>query len=250
MIRLVDLSLVDAFGRYCADKPFGIRMAAALHSYGTDCSFADFWLALDDDRIVGAISKLDDDMTLCADEMSEEISEFIFTVGFNTLTAERAILESLGIESFSSCGAIMQYAGGYTCENLVGVDCSPSIMQACRTLARCEGESIRTGNFDRFYTDLALRVRRGTALCYGYGDKGVAIASAITEGGVIIGGVAVIQGERKRGIGGALVSRLVCDMPRDKKIYLLRLSDENESFYKALGFENVGAWASISRGCE
>lgn len=249
MIRLVDESLAESFFSFCADKPFGIRMAAALKSYGTDCRFADFWLIFDEDRVVGAISKLDGDLTLCADGVSEEIIPFISTVGYQTLIAEKALLCRLGFNNFDSEGAIMCYVGDkHLCDVLVNT--SPSIMAVCKLLCQCEGDSIRVGQFDHFYADLSLRVRRNTAICYALQDKGVAIASAVTEYGSIIGGVAVRQNERKNGIGSALVKSLVSDLSGDKKIYLLRLKNENESFYKRLGFENIGSWASISRGCE
>ena len=250
MIKLVDEALIGRYLSYCADKPFGIRMAAALMSYGTDCEFADFWLVFYDDKIIGAISKLDGDLTLCADEASEEVFTFISTVGYQTLTAEKELLCALGFDGFSGEGAIMLYAGDGFLEVNPIVDTSPSIMSVCKILCECEGESIKVGQFDRFYTDLALRVRRNTAVCYAIGNKGVAIASAVTANGSIIGGVAVRQSERKNGIGSALVRKLVSDLPNDKKIYLLRLENENENFYKKLGFKNTGSWASISRGCE
>ncbi len=250
MIRLIDEASAQSFLSYCADKPFGIRMAAALKSYGTDCRFADFWLIFNDDRVIGAISKLDGDLTLCADEISEEIVTFISTVGYQTITAEKSLLCSLGFDSFECQGAIMRYEGTESLDSSDLVDISPSIMAVCRLLLECEGEGIRVGQLDRFYTDLSLRVRRGTAICYALQNKGVAIVSAITDGGAIIGGVAVRKSERKNGIGSVLVKRLLSDLPKDKKIYLLRLENENERFYKRLGFENVGGWASISRGCE
>ena len=250
MIKLIDNTLTEQYFSYCADKPFGIRMSAALKSYGTDCSFADFWLVLDGERVVGAISKLDGDLTLCADCASDEIREFIGIIGAQTLIAERGLLLQLGFENFSSQGAIMRYAGGNIDENAFVIDSQPSVMAVCKLLCECEGESIRVGELDRFYTDLSLRVRRGTAVCYAYDNKGVAVASAVMDSGAIIGGVAVRQSERKGGIGSALVKRLVSDLTDKKDIYLLRLENENESFYKRLGFENVGDWASISRGCE
>lgn len=250
MIKLVDNSLIGEYLSFCADKPFGIRMAAALKSYGTDCRFADFWLVFEGNAVIGAISKLDGDLTLCADSVSEEIVPFIRTVGYQTLIAEKSLLWGLGFDELDSEGAIMQYVGDDNAESGLLVDISPSVMSVCKLLCECEGESIRVGQLDRFYTDLSLRVRRNTALCYAFGNKGVAVASAITDSGAIIGGVAVRQSERKSGIGSALIKRLVYDLPSDKKIYLLRLENENESFYKRLGFENVGSWASISRGCE
>lgn len=250
MIRLVDEATAQSFLSYCSDKPFGIRMAAALKSYGTDCSFADFWLVFSDDRIVGAISRLDGDLTLCADELSDEIVPFIGTVGYNTLIAEKSLLCSLGFDRFESEGAIMQYTGAESTDSSDLVSDSPSVMAVCKLLLECRGDSIRVGQFDRFYTDLSLRVRRGTAICCEIQDKGVAVASAVTEYGAIVGGVAVRQSYRKNGIGSMLVKKLVCNLPKDKKIYLLRLKNENESFYKGLGFQNVGSWASISRGCE
>lgn len=250
MIKLVSEASAQGFLSYCADKPFGIRMAAALKSYGTDCSFADFWLILNGDRIIGAISKLDGDLTLCADETSDEIVPFISTVGYQTLIAEKPLLCSLGFDRFDSEGAIMQYDGTECFDDSNLATSSPSVMDVCRLLFECEGESIRVGQFDRFYTDLSLRVRRGTAICCELQNKGVAVASAVTEYGTIVGGVAVRQSYRKNGIGSTLVKKLVYDLPRDKKIYLLRLENENESFYKGLGFQNVGSWASISRGCD
>lgn len=250
MIRIVDQSLIEQFHSYCADKPFGIRMAAALKSYGTDCRFADFWLVLDDDKIVGAISRLDEAVTLCADKVTDELCDFICAVGGQVLMAEKDTLQKMGFYSFFSEGAIMRYTGNEDIDVGLTICSAPSIMEACKLLFDCEGESIKVGELDRFYTDLSLRVRRGTAVCYSCDDKGVAIATAITDTGAIIGGVAVRENERRNGIGGALVSKLVSDLRDDKKIYLLRLRNENESFYKGLGFENVECWASISRGCE
>ena len=250
MIKLIDGTLTGQYFSFCSDKPFGIRMAAALKSYGTDCNFADFWLVFDGEEVKGAISKLDGDMTLCADEASDEISAFINAVGCHTLTADRELLRALGFNDFSGEGAIMLYEGGGFAQDDIGVCTSPSVMSVCRLLCECEGESIKVGKFDRFYTDLSLRVRRNTALCYALENKGVAIASAVTSDGSIIGGVAVKHNERKNGVGSALVRKLVSDLPKDTKIYLLRLENENESFYKKLGFRNVGSWASISRGCE
>ncbi len=250
MIKLVDEKLVDRYLSYCSDNPFGIRMAAALKSYGTDCRFADFWLVYDEENVVGAVSKLDDDLTLCADIVTDELCAFIFTIGGHTLTAERSVLEEMGIDSFSCEGAIMRYIGAENIEVCLPIDTSPSIMGVCKLLCDCEGDSIKVGQLDRFYTDLALRVRRGTAICYAYEDKGVAVASAVTDYGAVVGGVAVRENERRSGVGSSLVKRLVSDLPQDKKIYLLRLENENESFYKGLGFDNVGSWASITRGCE
>lgn len=250
MIKLIDDTLIEQYLSFCADKPFGIRMASALMSYGIDCSFADFWLVFDDEKIRGAISKLDGDMTLCADEVSEEVVAFIDTVGYQTLTADKELLCALGFDKFSGEGVIMLYAGNKIVEDNQDVCVSPSIMSVCKLLCECEGDSIKVGQFDRFYTDLSLRVRRNTAICYALSDKGVAIASAVTDNGSIIGGVAVKQNERKSGVGSALVRKLVSDLPKDQKIYLLRLENENESFYKKLGFQDVGSWASISRGCE
>lgn len=250
MIKRIDLSLSEQYFAYCSDSPFGIRMVAALKSYGTDCRFADFWLVLEDEKIVGAISKLDGDLTLCAECANDEIREFIGVIGAQTVTCEKSLLSQLGFENFDCQGAIMRYAGGENAESNLPIEAEPSIMSVCRLLCECEGESIRVGEFDRFYTDLSLRVRRGTAVCYAYDNKGVAVASALTDGGAIIGGVAVRQSERKSGIGRALVKRLVSDLAKEKEIYLLRLENENESFYKKLGFENIGSWASFSRGCE
>ena len=144
----------------------------------------------------------------------------------------------------------MLYSGDCALEENSDICTSPSVMSVCRLLCECEGDSIKIGQFDRFYTDLSLRVRRNTAVCYAFADRGVAIASAVTPDGSIIGGVAVRESERRSGVGSALVRRLVSDLPKDKKIYLLRLENENESFYKNLGFQDVGSWASISRGCE
>lgn len=250
MIRLVDSSLTEQYFDYCSKKPFGIRMAAAFKSYGTGCKFADFWLILDGESVVGAISKLDGDLTICADCANDEIREFIDVVGAQTITAEKGLLSQLGFEKFDCEGAIMRYVGGESVHSSLSIETTPSIMAVCKLLCECEGESIKVGEFERFYADLSLRVRRGTAVCYAFDNKGVAVASAVTDGGAIIGGVAVKASERKSGIGSALVKRLVSDLITEKKIYLLRLENENESFYKGLGFENVGSWASFSRGCE
>ncbi|MBR5272214.1 MAG: GNAT family N-acetyltransferase [Clostridia bacterium] len=248
MIKLVDESTAATYLAYCSDNPFGVRMAAALTTYGTDCRFVDFWLVYEGENIIGALSKIDGDMTVYCDCANDEIVEFICAVGAETLTGEKNCLSLLGFNEFSCTGSIMQYNG--VCDFADDeTETAPSIMTVCKILCECEGESIRVGQFDRFYTDLCLRVRRGTAKCCLAGD-GVAIASAVTDCAAIIGGVAVKPDARKKGIGSAVVRKLISELPKDKTIYLLRLDGENEEFYKKLGFADVGSWASISRGCD
>ncbi len=250
MIKLVDESTVSQCLDYCADKPFGVRIAAALMTYGTDCRFADFWLTYENENIIGVISKVDDDMTVCCEKANDELSDFIRVVGSQTLTGEKDFLLALGFNEFSSAGSIMCYNGADRDFTETEVETEPGVMTVCKLLYECEGESIKVGQFDRFYTDLCLRVRRGTAKCCLYGECGVAVASAVTDCASIIGGVAVKPDKRKKGIGGAVVRKLISVLPRDKKIYLLRLDGENEEFYKMLGFADAGCWASISRGCD
>ncbi|MDE7124489.1 MAG: GNAT family N-acetyltransferase, partial [Eubacterium sp.] len=45
---------------------------------------------------------------------------------------------------------------------------------------------------------------------------------------------------RKMGYGSALVSAMCCDF--NGTVYLMRENGRNESFYKKLGFENIGKW--------
>lgn len=250
MIKLVDESAVNQCLAYCADKPFGVRIAAALMTYGTDCRFADFWLVRENENIIGVISKVDDDMTICCENANDEIADFIRVVGAQTLTGEKDFLQKIGFDEFSCQGSIMCYCGDEHDFSDTEIETEPSVMSVCKLLCECEGESIKVGRFDRFYTDLCLRVRRGTAKCCLYDGCGVAVASAVTDYASIIGGVAVRPDKRKKGIGGAVVRKLISVLPCDKKIYLFRLDGENEEFYKGLGFADAGCWASISRGCD
>ena len=99
-------------------------------------------------------------------------------------------------------------------------------------------------NFDSWYVDISHRIRHGAAKAFTLNmDEEIissALFSSIYKKNAILTGVQTKPEFRKMGYGSALVSAMCCDF--NGTVYLMRENGRNESFYKKLGFENIGKW--------
>lgn len=99
-------------------------------------------------------------------------------------------------------------------------------------------------NFEAWYVDINHRIRHNTAkaVTLNVNDEIIssAIFSSIYENNAVLTGVQTKPEFRKMGYGSALVSSMCCDF--GGTVYLMRENGRNESFYKKLGFENIGKW--------
>ena len=259
MIRAVDANSKNDFLSYCSDKPLGIKAAALLNSYGTDYSFADFWISYENGAVSAAISRFNGNLTLLCDEVNDELCDFIISLGDECVTSDYETMRRI----LSKTDTFTELKSGYTlelskksevlpCDDFV-LNYEPSVSEFCKLLSESEGKSITIGDYNNFYADVSHRVRHGTSKCVTGVLNGesvsTAAASAISGCGITIGAVSVREDKRRLGIGYKTVSGLIdmlfkTGIANNKKICLLRVNGENEEFYQKLGFQSTGKWMS------
>ena len=83
----------NAFLLFCDRDVFGTRIKAYFNCYSTDYDFVKFWVQTDDNgNVTAAISRVDGDMTVTAENADfEELLQFVKIVGFTTIQCERAV---------------------------------------------------------------------------------------------------------------------------------------------------------------
>ena len=67
-----------------------------------------------------------------------------------------------------------------------------------------------------------------------------AVFASVYNGDAVLTAVRTDPQMCRKGCGGSLVSSMCCSVCGT--VYLMREADKNESFYKRLGFENIGYW--------
>ncbi len=237
MIEKIDEN--SQFENYDIVDIYSVRILSLLNAYGCKYPFARFYRQLDDNDCVTAIfSVLDKDFTLSfnpnlADK--EEIIEFISVIGFDTLLCS----EELHIDIPFDYGAVMKSSKKIEIQcDYTEIDEYPYLFDLYNFI------DYDGNNFDSWYVDISHRIRHNSAkaVTLNYNDEIVssAIFSSIYNNDAIITAVKTNPKFRKLGYGSALVSAMCCDISGD--VYLMREKDKNESFYKKLGFENIGNW--------
>ena len=93
--------------------PYAARITALAETYGTEHSFAMFWVQKIDEKAVAAVGRVDGNMTVCCLDGTdyEELSAFINAVGFLSLTCDAEVMKKLGFEA-SKTSFIVEYKGG------------------------------------------------------------------------------------------------------------------------------------------
>ena len=223
---------------------FGARITALAHTYGTQQSFAMFWVQRAEDKPVAAISRVDGNMTLCCTENTdyEELSAFVGAVGYSSLIADSLTLDQLGSEPVGS-SYIVEYKGNVFSEEN-GVLWDYGKKDVYNLLCDCGFEM---GDYGAFLADYCSRLNKGTARLAAYEENGLlACASALFIGrkSVLLGAVATKESARGRGLASKLVTALA-EKEKDKKVFLFCRNDSLLGFYEKIGFECVGRWAEI-----
>ncbi len=218
---------------------YSVRILSLLNAYGCKYPFARFYRQVNNiGNITAILSVLDKDLTLSFDSKNadkEELIEFISVIGFATLLCDY----SLHIDAPYDEGAVMK---SYKKTELA---CEYNEVNRYHNLLDLyEFIGYEENNFESWYVDINHRIRHNSAKAVTIEiDKQIvssAILSSIYKNDAIITGVRTDPNFRKKGYGSALVSSLCTDNIGD--IYLMREKDKNESFYKKLGFKNIGKW--------
>lgn len=229
---------ISQFNGYDLTDIYTVRILSLLNAYGCKYPFARFYRQVNDDRAVTAIlSVLDKDITISFAENADrdELSRFVSVIGFNSVLCD----ETLEIDSCYECGIVMKTDKSIEIPcNYTEIDEYPHLFDLYNFIDY--GEI----NFDSWYVDISHRIRHGAAKAFTLNmDEEIissAIFSSIYKRNAILTGVQTKPEFRKMGYGSALVSAMCCDF--NGTVYLMRENGRNESFYKKLGFENIGKW--------
>lgn len=223
--------------------PYAARITALAETYGTEHSFAMFWVQTIDGKSVAAVGRVDGNMTVCCLDGAdyEELSAFINAVGFVSLTGDADAIKKLGFE-ISKTSFTVEYKGG-------AVSATDDIVRDCDKkkiydlLCLCGFE---LGDYGAFLADICARLNKGTATLSAVlnGDEPGACAFALFEGtkSVLLGAVATNPSARGRGYASKLVGSLA-EEKSDKKVFLFCRNDSLADFYAKIGFEKAGCWA-------
>ncbi|MDE6506811.1 MAG: GNAT family N-acetyltransferase, partial [Eubacterium sp.] len=227
---------ISQFNGYDLTDIYAVRILSLLNAYSCKYPFARFYRQINDDGAVTAIlSVLDKDITISFDKNADrdELSQFVSVIGFDSVLCD----EALEIDSCYECGIVMKTDKSIEIPcNYMEIDEYPHLFDLYNFIDY--GEI----NFDSWYVDISHRIRHGAAKAFTLNmDEEIissAIFSSIYKNNAILTGVQTKPEFRKMGYGSALISAMCCDF--NGTVYLMRENGRNESFYKKLGFENIG----------
>lgn len=240
MVKLIgNTALLD----FLPADPYAARITALAMTYGTDHSFAMFWVQETDGKSVAAVSRVDGNMTVCCSENTdyEELSAFIKAVGFSSLTCDAEVMKNLGFEAAKTSFTVEYKGGAVSADEETVCDCDKKKIYDLLCLCGFE-----LGDYGAFLADVCARLNKGTATLSAVTDNGepCACAFALFEGvkSVLLGAVATSPAARGKGYASKLVGTLANEKS-DKKVFLFCRNDSLADFYAKIGFETVGCWA-------
>ena len=221
--------------------PYAARITALAETYGTEQSFAMFWVQRINEIPVAAISRVDGNMTLCCGENTdfEELSCFINAVGYSSLTFDMEYAEKLGITPQKTSFTV-RYTGGATAYDVLTDYDKKEIYSL---LTECGFE---LGDYNAFVADVCARLNNSTASLVAEENEGKLCGCAFAlfkgEKSVLLGAVATNPAARGKGCASKLVGTLA-EANKSKEVFLFCREDSLVNFYKKIGFEPVGKWA-------
>lgn len=239
----------DSFTRLCGNDVFGTRIDAYLHTYGTDCAFASFYIQSIDKTPCAALCLIEDTVTLCCDNGTDyrELSAFLNALCFRHLLADARVIKDLELVPSKSSYTVRFRTPKKSGLNRPVTTCGVyELADIYDILNRADFSGLPARA--AWLCDVSSRVKTGTAAAAIITEDGqkaaCAMALFMTEKAALIGAVATLPAFRGRGLAGHLVTTLALQMiAAGKRAELLCANDSLLAFYEELGFESVGFWA-------
>lgn len=228
---------INAFDDWKVRDIYTVKILSLLQSYGIKYNFATFYRQVIDDKVTAIMSRLDNDFTLSFVDGFDnaELVHFFCVSGFSTVTCD----EGFEFGAKHSEGIVMSCTSKResTMEGAT-IDEYPKLMDLFNFV------DYDNQDFKSWYVDISHRVRHGTAKAYTLNVNDTIISSGILSSIIddysILTGVRTDDEFRGMGYGTCLVTNICADV--NGTVYIMRDKDLNESFYKKLGFENIGKW--------
>lgn len=230
---------IGEISEYEVKDIYSVRIFSLLCAYGCKYPFARFYRQTDEnDRATAVLSVLDGNITVSFIEDGadkRELSEFISVIGFSSVLCS----DDLHIECAYTSGAVMSN------DKKIEIPCDYTVIDEYPYLFDLYnfidyGEK----NFESWYVDISHRIRHNAAKAVSLNIGGQIISSAIFSSiykeDAVLTAVQTKPEYRKMGYASSLVSAMCCDIRGT--VYIMREENINESFYKKLGFKNIGKW--------
>lgn len=246
MIQWIDtLELKKEALEFCSDSLCGTRISSFLESYGTDYSFARFWVQKNDNmKVTAVLSCVDGVGTLKTDSQSDynELSVFLRFCGIYVLFSKKSDIEKLPLKITSQSISMVFRCNdfNYNSEDLIKISQNSDLKDVYACLSSSYDKE-DLPSFEEWLPDISYRVRHKTASVFTIEKDNVCISTAMaiaeSSSAVILGGISTIPQLRNRGYAKTLVSYCTKRFADEsKKIYLCCENDKVQ-FYKSLGFE-------------
>lgn len=244
MVSLISEKDIASALEFCSCDPIGARVGAYLRAYKTDYDFALFWQQVQDGKVTTVISRIDGNMSICAnsDVDLDELKNFINIVGYETVFAHSFILEAMKLE-FVQFDVLRLEKSEETKIYAETID-EPKELY---TLGVCSGGKYKQENYLPWLSDFTFRQRRDMLHAVGIKDESgklisCAATSAETQTDAIISAVATDEKYRRRGLAKSCVLTLASRlrlMGKDN-IYLMTQTDKLTRYYESFGFVKIG----------
>lgn len=266
MIRLIREEEVDVLLPLCEKSALGCRIGSALLCY-QGASFFDVWVQEDASGIQTILCRLDGAMTIVDIGKTGHPEQMAFcnAVGFSSLTASSCSLKAMGLAP-STGGVSMAFPARTDKLPNISPDCAGQNAEASKALGsssvicwdasprlyypileQCQGDGIQLPPFDTWYVDCSHRMRRGWMRGGIVRENNVdagCILAVETPHAALITGVAVLPRFRGNGMGKRLVSSMLSSLTAEHKTCFLLCRPGLTDFYRSLGFQPSGHWAS------
>ena len=236
--------ITGALPPLCHADVYGTRTVGYHNSYGTEQNDVAFYAQEADGFVTGVLSDAfsQGSLTMTDNADAREWKEFICFLGLQTLLCDKKTATRLKIPVRDS-GSVMRFLGAERVSRQSFIDANDpafSFADVYRLLQNC---GFALGDYAAWFSDFALRVRRGTAdvRCV-YRDGVLASTASVlfrSEDAVYLGAVGTDPAFRGQGLAGDLVLSLTQSGKRAE--ILCRV--HRVSFYQSLGFQKIGDYA-------
>ena len=223
---------------------FGTRTAGYYKTYGTERNGAAFYAQETDGNVMAVLSDAFLNGSLTVDDGADfaELAEFVRFLGLRTLLCSANAAKALQFPSNES-GSVMRYIGTEQNPDLHWTDVNDPAFSFHDVYDLLTGCGFALGGYDAWFSDFALRVRRGTADVRCIMRDGVLASTASvlfqSDDAVYLGAVGTDAAFRGQGLAGALVLSLAqCG----KRAEIL-CKPHRISFYEQLGFQKIGEFS-------
>lgn len=231
-------------------NPFATRVKGLLNAYGEYNGLCDVWYQLINDEVTAYIVRYGGEFI--ADIYSgadfEEIINMCSIAGGNILLCKKMNTAGM-IGDIMRLESLNNYEN--TLDNSYELSENVNLYEYYDILKANQSQSFAVPEFEDFYVDLNHRLRKNSAYVLGLykNNKLISccVATAVDKSSAVIAGVATLPQYKKQGYGTAVVTEF-CQRLTDKNItdiFIHRDKNENLSFYKKIGFENISEFEQI-----